>query len=239
MKLLGHRGYSERYVENSLKAFRACKEFDGVELDLQLCKTKEVVIIHDFDLKRLANLDKKVKDLTLDELKTLKLSTPKAKESESLITLEELFDDLSNTLYYDLELKEETAKDTGLARAVFQIIKNYKMEKNVLVSSFNPFTLRRFNRLSKGKIDSAIIFSNEDGPWILRRGFGRFIAKSNMLKPDRKQIDKAFMKKFSKKYKILTWTVIDIDDAKRLIDLGVDGLICNDPGKFKDLINKN
>lgn len=71
-KLIAHRGYSSRELENTLPAFLlACKEegFAGVECDVQVTKDGKFVIFHDRDLKRMCGVDKKIKNLTLAEVK--------------------------------------------------------------------------------------------------------------------------------------------------------------------------
>jgi len=54
--LFGHRGYSLLAPENTMKAFDLCAErnIPGVELDVHLCKTGELVVIHDHNLRRLS-----------------------------------------------------------------------------------------------------------------------------------------------------------------------------------------
>lgn len=240
--LFGHRGFSQNYPENNIESFKACMENDvkGVELDVQVCKSGEVVINHDFDLKRICNIDKKIKELTLTELKQLDFGSFKDPKFSNcrITTLKELFEECKDNIYYDIELKEESLKDTGLCKKVLSLIKEYHLEDNCMISSFNPFSVRRFNIISFYKFDTAIIFAPHDGPRILWYGFGRFIAKCNILKPSYKLIDEKFMKKF-KKYKICTWTVNEKHDCQRLLDLGVSGICGNDPVSFKQIIKSH
>ncbi len=237
--IFGHRGYSEIYPENTLLAFQKCIEnsVNGVELDVQVCKTGEVIINHDFDFKRVGNVSKEISELTLDEIKEIDVGYSKSKEFKGtkVATLEELFKVCNNKLYYDIELKEKNFKDTGLAKKVLDLIRKYNLENNCIISSFNPFSVRRFNKISNFSFDTAIIFGEGDGPRLLWHGFGRHIAKCNILKPDYNLIDEKFMKKFSKKYRIMTWTVNSEKDAKKLLNLKVDGLCGNDPVKLKKL----
>ncbi len=66
-----HRGlHSDGIPENSLSAFKAAKEANlGVELDVQFTKDKQIVVMHDGNLKRMFGVDRKILDLTYDELK--------------------------------------------------------------------------------------------------------------------------------------------------------------------------
>ena len=72
MKIFAHRGFSGRYPQNTMLAFRKALESgcDGIELDVQLTKDGEVVIIHDEYLDDLTDFTGNVRDYTLGELKS-------------------------------------------------------------------------------------------------------------------------------------------------------------------------
>ena len=67
---LGHRGYSDKYPENTMMAFKAAinGNFDGVETDVQLTKDNQLVLIHDETINRTSNGRGYVKDYTYQEL---------------------------------------------------------------------------------------------------------------------------------------------------------------------------
>ena len=72
MKVFAHRGFSGRYPQNTMLAFRKALESgcDGIELDVQLTKDGEVVIIHDEYLDDLTDFTGNVRDYTLGDLKS-------------------------------------------------------------------------------------------------------------------------------------------------------------------------
>ena len=72
-KIWAHRGASGYAPENTLEAFKLAinEEADGIELDVQLTKDKELVVIHDETIDRTSNGKGYVKDYTLEELKKL------------------------------------------------------------------------------------------------------------------------------------------------------------------------
>ena len=49
MKCIAHRGYSIKYKDNSIEAIQEAinRDYDGVEIDVQLCGTGELVLHHD------------------------------------------------------------------------------------------------------------------------------------------------------------------------------------------------
>ncbi|MDD2296482.1 MAG: glycerophosphodiester phosphodiesterase family protein, partial [Sphaerochaetaceae bacterium] len=93
--LFGHRGYSELAPENTMAAFDLCvtHEIPGIEIDVHLCKTGELVVIHDHDLLRLAGVENTVEEMSLTELKQLDVGSHKDKKfaGERIPLLEELF----------------------------------------------------------------------------------------------------------------------------------------------------
>ena len=75
MKIWAHRGCSYRYPENTISSFSKCLEYKitGIELDIQLSKDGELVVIHDEKVDRTTDGTGYVKNMTLSELKELKI----------------------------------------------------------------------------------------------------------------------------------------------------------------------
>ncbi|MFR4053028.1 MAG: glycerophosphodiester phosphodiesterase family protein, partial [Clostridium perfringens] len=74
MKVFAHRGFSYKYPENTLLAFKEALKLDiyGIELDVHKSKDGKLVIIHDEDIKRTFKGEGKVKDYTFEELRNFK-----------------------------------------------------------------------------------------------------------------------------------------------------------------------
>ena len=75
IKLIAHRGDVSKGVENSLEALEAAAKEKAAyaEMDILLTKDHQFVVMHDYNLKRLAGVDKNVKDMTLAEVQGLKI----------------------------------------------------------------------------------------------------------------------------------------------------------------------
>jgi glycerophosphoryl diester phosphodiesterase len=132
---------------------------DGIELDVQLSKDGEMVIIHDEALDRTTNGKGYVKDYTLEELKKLDAGSFKGEEfkGETIPTLDEvleLFKDKNKII--NIELKTGVFSYPGIEEKVIECIKKYKLEKYVYITSFNHQSIGRFQKLTK-EISSGIL----------------------------------------------------------------------------------
>ena len=72
-KNFAHRGFSGKYPENTMLAFRKAIELgvDGIELDVHLTKDGQLVIIHDETTNRTCGVSGQVGKMTLEELRGL------------------------------------------------------------------------------------------------------------------------------------------------------------------------
>lgn len=112
MRVAAHRGFSEKYPENTMEAFRAAIEIgaDEIETDVRVTADGELVLIHDDRVDRTTNGEGKVCEMTLAELKKLDAGVKKGAEfaGARIPTLRELLELCKGypTLTLDIELKE-------------------------------------------------------------------------------------------------------------------------------------
>lgn len=238
--VFGHRGMSEYYPENTMLSFSKCACepcIDGVELDVHLCKSGEVVVVHDSNLKRVSGLDVEVEDLTLEQISKIDVGSFKdPKFSDCRIPqLGDLFSAFGKRFVYDIELKVKGGMgNPELSRKVLCLVRDYGLEDNVMFSSFNPMAVGNINRYAKHTIPSADIFYRGDKyPKVLWNGAGHYISRTCIQKPCHDQVDQSYIDKYGK-LPIITWTVNTKEEAQRLLALNskgkkVYGLIGNDP----------
>nr|WP_319472744.1 glycerophosphodiester phosphodiesterase family protein [uncultured Sphaerochaeta sp.] len=229
--LFGHRGSSIDHPENTLASFADClsHHIDGIELDVQRCKSGELVVIHDYHLQRVAGHPGKVAELSYQELKEIDIGN-----GEHVPLLSDVFALGGTDLYYDIEIKAPDTKNLGLERLLLEQIHHHGLGSRCFISSFNPFSLLRFKHMSKNTLPTALIYGDESGvPRILRHGFGRHITHPSYLKPSKDQVMEA--KSFG--YQLCAWTVDDREEAEALLKQGVMGIISNNPKALKDLFS--
>lgn len=111
MIVIGHRGAAGLELENTLASLRHAVELgvDGVEFDVRLTRDRHLVLCHDRDLSRVSNSKARIVDLSLEELKLIKLLN-----GETVPTLDEALDCLRGT-WAIIEIKVGDCLDELLA----------------------------------------------------------------------------------------------------------------------------
>lgn len=173
IKIWAHRGCSYKYPENTLAAFEAaCKVegITGIELDIQLTKDGEIVVIHDETLDRTTNGSGNVRDFTLVELKKLKIPREpffgiKRYTTEKIPTIQEVFETvkpycLSNGLLINIELKNSNIRYEGMEQKILSLVSEYSLEDYIVYSSFNPDSILLLRQIQPS-VKIAILNSSE------------------------------------------------------------------------------
>lgn len=149
-----HRGCSLVYPENTLSAFKAAAEIEGItgiELDVQLTKDGQIVVIHDEKVDRTTNGTGNVKDFSLEELKKLEI-VGRNGEVERIPTIEEVFQLLEpycrhNGLLINIELKNSKIRYEGMEEQLLELVKKYELEDFMVYSSFLPESMKLLKEL--------------------------------------------------------------------------------------------
>ena len=146
-KVWAHRGASGYAPENTLEAFEMSvkQQADGVELDVQLTKDGELVVLHDETLDRTTDGKGFVKDYTLKEVQALKaVKTHPEYQTGRIPMLAEVYDLLKPTgLEINVELKTGIFFYPGIEEKVLKLTKEMGMEERIWYSSFNHYSLKK------------------------------------------------------------------------------------------------
>ncbi|MFW5695863.1 MAG: glycerophosphodiester phosphodiesterase [Alkalispirochaeta sp.] len=212
--IFGHRGYAARRVENTISAFELAAEtagVAGVELDVQVARDGEIVVVHDGDLRRLADDPRRVVDVPSTELATMALHAPGLRQTSptgadptadptanptgtelttvGIPTLNTVLDTLPAWMKVDIELKSYDDTPRDLPERVAELIAD-RGRAGVIVSSFDPRLVRRFRRAIRRQpaapepVSTAVIYSQDrEVPWFLRSGLGVALTRSEVAKP--------------------------------------------------------
>jgi glycerophosphoryl diester phosphodiesterase len=254
----GHRGARWARPENILSAFRYALEagVDTLELDLHATKDDVLVITHDPQLNPDLCLDSRgrrlegrtlVRSLTLAELKGFDCGSlvnprfpeqvPQPKEliptfEELLRWLEEDPDPRARSVALNVETKSDPAHPghapapEEFARMVLAAAKTHRLGKRLILQSFDFRTLIAAKKLDPGVTTSALI---EDRP---REPLARLArrVRADIVSPDHRWLKKADVEELHKAgVKVVPWTANTEADWRRLAELGVDGIITDNP----------
>jgi glycerophosphoryl diester phosphodiesterase len=240
--LFGHRGYSALAPENTLAAFSLLLEhgIPGVELDVRLSGDGKVVVIHDENVKRVTGVDALVQECRASRLKRMDAGSwfGEPFKNEGIPQLDEVFELAGDRLYYDIELKWVHRESGGLEQAVVSRIRSHRMSDRCLISSFNPFCIRRIQAMAPDIPTAHTYARYRRVPLLLRRGQAGVAIPTPYMKPRWSQVNlfSSFILRRMLRSRILTWTVDDPQEATRLIHLGVKGIISNHPSKIKAVL---
>ena len=237
MLILAHRGASHDAPENTVPAFREAiaQGADGVELDVQLCATGEVVVCHDETLERLAHVPWQLARTPWRRLRTLDVGSPLGFGTAHIPLLEEVLDLLPPGMRVNVELKCETLDDGGLTRRTVEVIRASRAEGRVLISSFNPLCLWRLMSLAPDWPRGYLL--DPDRSFALHGMVVAPLVSGHSVHPWWGQTTKARARAWQAAgKKLAVWTVDDPSEARRLGALGVDYLITNRPAFIREAL---
>ena len=232
--VVAHRGYRQKYPENTLAAFQAAMEagVSMIELDVNFSRDRKVVVIHDATLERTTDGHGAVSDNTMAELKKLDAGSwfdPRFADQHPP-ELSEVLDLINGRTRLNIEIKahayEHRHPQDAIEKQVVALVKQKNMQDSVLISSF--------------EIDILVqMASMEDPPAIALISqtpvSKRIVEICSHLKvfswhPDHKivtprQVDMMH----AAGLKVFPYNVDTFEDYEKMIDMKVDGVITDDP----------
>lgn len=225
-----HRGlHGEGRAENSLSAFRAAVEAGyGIELDVRLSRDGELVVFHDPTLLRMAGVEGKVIDYTLEELRGFRLGGT----SDTIPTLREVLDVVAGRSALLIEIKME-GDERGVAEKLAEVIADYRGD--YIVESFNPLALRAFRRLMP-KVPIGILsmrYANEEKYrgkllyFLLENLALNFLMRPDFIAYEKGGASNPILRYLRKTYEtpLFAWTARSPEEEDNAISSGYDTVI--------------
>lgn len=218
--IIAHRGFSASYPENTLAAIRAALKLgvDFVEIDVHETRDGELIVFHDYRLKRLCGVRGRVRNKTLAEITRLNPEIP---------TLRQVLHTCRGKARVLIEIKRADP------RKVAALIAESRMQGEVIVFSLSLPRLKAFA---------------EAAPHIARFGLVARRLRSTLhalrssvavqgLGLSRRLVrSRAVVERIHQKgWKLFVWTVNRESEMEKLADWGVDGLITNHPDRALEL----
>ena len=239
MKVYGHRGAPCVAPENTPASFEAACEMGcyGVECDVHFTADKQLVVIHtDYELDAMWGLEHGViENTSLSDIKKLRLN-PKYTgfENQEIPTLDEFYELMKKypTVHMNVELKTQNEE---FYEKVVKTTSEYGFTERVIYSASKAETLGWFgvNHPELPFSVSPVTIDDAD----FARGF-QYGCKCAAVQPYFKVVTEEYVKgAHDAGLEVIPWTVDTQEEMKRLISIGVDGIISNIPSMVLEFIN--
>ena len=226
IETIAHRGYVYKGVENSIEALEGAAEVGAnyVELDILLTKDNKFVVMHDYNLKRLAGINKQVKDMNYDEVVGLPI---KQGDYTSKIPSLEEFVNKAKALNMKLviELKPHGGEPSNYIDILIEEIKRLKLE-NYKFMSLNSKVMEELETKAPNLETGYVIplqFGNFDQTNVDFFVIEDFSYRDRLVEQAKKQNKKVFV-----------WTINDPALITKYLQSSADGIITDEPELVKE-----
>jgi glycerophosphoryl diester phosphodiesterase len=237
VEIIAHRGASHDAPENTVAAIQLAwgQQADASEFDVFLSRDGKIVVLHDQDTKRVAGVDRKVADQTLAELRRLDVGRWKGDKfaGEKIPTLEEMLATVppGKRVFIEVKCGPEIVPELD------RVLRASRLEPaQTPVISFHAGVV---GAVKKARPDLAAY-------WVVslkaRKGkepptAEALIEQARAIRADGLDLsaspvlDRAYARKIkAARLKLYVWTVNDAALARRMVEIGVDGITTDRPG---------
>lgn len=251
--VFAHRGGGGLYPENTLGAFEYSAKIgvDVLELDVHSTSDGTLVVMHDRTVDRTTDGRGKVNELTLAELKKLdagfKFSNdggktfPFRSKGITIPTLQEIFDTLPQ-MTFNVEPKQA---EPSITQPLCEMIRARNMAEKVIVGSFRQMAIDEFRQACPEVATSATPGEATEFLAKYKVGLGEsYTPPMQALQIPQNVgsiniVTKEFIETARKlNLQVHVWTINDPNDMRRLIDLGVDGIMTDYPDRMLEILGQ-
>ena len=230
---IAHRGAAGSRPELTRVAFERAIEIgvDMIELDVQLTRDGQLVVLHDLVLGRTVPGSGSVRDYDLADLQALDAGSWYAAEyaDARVSSLGEVLDLTRERVALNVEIKSPSGDWEATAQALLVALEENDCLETTLVSSFAMGALRAV-RLAGETVRRAVLWNRGDAA----DAFGHAEALgAEAIHPHHALVTPALIEAAHEcELNVNSWTVNEIDRMRELIDLGIDGIISDYPERF-------
>ena len=230
--IIGHRGANSVAPENTLKSFQKAIDLDAdyIEFDIHQSKDGEIVVMHDSNTFATTGHKGSINRMTIEELKRLDCG-----DGEQIPTLRETIELAKGKIGLLCDIKA-----SGLTKKLVNILKEEELIQTSLISSFIFNELLKIQKL-ESNLKLGLLLSEELRiPRIIKRMVQKAINNDfYSIHLFYEIIEKKIIEiAHNNNLKVIAWTVDNEEIMKKLINLGVDGLITNDIAKAKSVLSQ-
>ncbi|MGM0875316.1 MAG: glycerophosphodiester phosphodiesterase [Bacillota bacterium] len=239
--VVAHRGASGYAPENTMVAFKKAVELkaDYIELDVQMTKDGELVVIHDPNVDRTTNSIGEIRELTYHEIKKLDAGQwfHKKFSGQRIPTLQEVITECYGKIGLLIEIKNPNLYPTIAERLASELKKNNlhsPQNDEVIVQSFDFELLQKFKQIVPNVPVGLLVKYRVHG--ISNVQLKEWSSLVQYINPNKALITKKLVKRIhSYKIKVIPYTVRDKKSIKGLMDAKIDGIVTDYPDYFKGI----
>ncbi|MCR5453110.1 MAG: glycerophosphoryl diester phosphodiesterase membrane domain-containing protein [Lachnospiraceae bacterium] len=233
--IMAHRGDSATAPENTLPAFRNAIEHgaDAIELDVQMTKDGTIVCMHDSSLKRTTGVNKKIWQVTYEEIKDLDNGSffNHSYRFTRIPTLDQALKLVKDKAFVNIEIKR-TGHDTGIVEKTLEIVAANHFEDDCDITSQDYNTLKDVKKINP---DIYTVYTTAVGGGDISK-----LKAANAFSIEENFVTAGLVSYMRKENKgIYVWTVNSEAEINRMIDLGVDAIITNNVSMAVNLLQTN
>ena len=233
-EITAHRGGAWKAPENTISALQYTIDSgaDYAEIDVQETKDGELILLHDDSLKRTAGVKKNVWDMTLKQVEQLDAgaSFHKKFRGEKIPEFTEALKFCKGRLDLNIEIKYN-GKNKGIVNKVVRAIKENHFEDHCVVTSMNYQFLKQIKKTAP-EIRTGYIMT-------MTYGGVQGMEAADFFSVKHTYVDEKFVTQAHALGKeVHVWTVNYKGDAKRMLDMGVDNIITDDPIMVRKVQNR-
>ena len=235
MQIIAHRGGAGIGLENTLSCIEKGIAYgaDVIEIDIHLTKDGHLIVCHDQTVDRTTNGKGKISEMTLDELRKLRIIDAEGNATdEQLPTLSEVMELVKGRAILLIEIKQPRKKYLGIEQKVVDEIEKFQAASWVIIQSFDDSVLENIHAINPELRLEKLLFCKFPGlPFIFDGTFNRFsFSKYSYVSSfniHHKAASKSFIKKIHKQGKeVKIWTLIE---PQKTPDIPVNGIITDRP----------
>ncbi len=235
--VIAHRGARLEAPENTIPAFERAMQIgaDGIECDVMLTADKVPVISHDDRITKLSTTFHRVHDTKYRELRTIDLGS-RFSDKFVGVTFPTLSDLLSlfrpTSMLLNIEIKLQAQYSNGVEKIVADTIHEFNMDDQVIISSFSPTILWRMKQYAP-HLRRALLTEPKAFFFLHMRFFAKVLdvwgIHPALSATDRRLVEVARRNN----WQVMVWTLNTPSQFAQAIQLGVDGIITDDPPLLK------
>jgi len=228
-QIFAHRGYSAAYAENTMSAFIEAERAgaDGIELDVQLTKDGEIVVIHDEKVDRTTSGKGFVMDFLFRDIRNLN-ANKKGMKKEPIPSLAEVLEWMqTNKIICNIELKNGLIPYEGMEEKMIELVRTYGLMERIIVSSFNHYSIVKSFRIAPEIETAPLYIEGIYMPWIYAQSI-----RAKGIHPKHSGIANEIIKATMENgIAVRPYTVNKDADMHRLFKIGCTAIITDDPVK--------